>query len=453
MKISINYFPDHRHKRNCWRFNEKNIAAYIADDDLRFYITGKGSELKMTDILDGSINMARASQALTDMKQSDPFANAVLKLNKWEEGAFVRGFNLAHAEDASAMDVVRGYTMMAAKPTFAITAVILPGMQAATLINKGAEIVASQAVKALVGESLGIYMTGGALQSAAETCAVGHENMDGYACAQSLGMLAFAGGSSFSSAGEVGRMIRLSQASGIANTSAQAVVKSMESAGTAGTAQQIVDDAAKAMQAGAKSFAAGPPNPLVQRALSATGALVFGSQAVQVCSEQGISADCLLTSGLAAISGTRSVLSNKMLDPSTVIGKTVLHTDQMVNTGLAVSACGLAWAGEASGEHCSSALMMAGLSLAHSAGEAVKDPTKTNSGITNPWETIEGVSKELIAVKNAKENSVVKINGEDVVITSINRNSVTSQLTDRLGQAVSMGQRQLGQTELAVKKN
>ena len=70
----------------------------------------------------------------------------------------------------------------------------------------------------------------------------------------------------------------------------------MESAGTAGTAQQIVDDAAKAMQAGAKSFATGHGNPLVQRALSATGALVFGSQAVQVCSEQGISADCLLTS-------------------------------------------------------------------------------------------------------------------------------------------------------------
>ena len=353
--------------------------------------------------------------------------------------------------ESNFVDKSRGFIMMTAKPVATVLAFVIPPLRIAQL---GATALTVQTALAIAGEALSVQMTGTSFQDTARNCTF-QSDMDTGACLTSAGMTAFAGWSALASmktvntitraaminegrsVGAVSKWLANSRASFLVNPGDRVAIQA--AALRSGALPATSENIALVEQAATKVFSTQVPNAVAERARNALGTLVFGSQAAQQCGSSGINADCLLSVGLTGISFARTVLPTTVVtSPTSTGGKTILRADQIVNGGLAVTACAAAAGGEANWDHCVTASMMAGMSFGHEAVAQAREGGGPKLLILTPFQEKALALSDLAKIDGLKE------------FTNLNVTTLSTGETVRFGESATARSSVLERLSLAT---
>ncbi|MBP6993816.1 hypothetical protein KBB12_01065, partial [Candidatus Woesebacteria bacterium] len=344
-------------------YQKQQLTSYLANPDVKFLLGSGGIDVSLEGTLNGTYNIVNASNAYKNIVKTDPLAVMALELNKFENGSLLKGQQILDNPDSTGWDKTRAVVMMTAKPALTAVAVTVPFLRVAQLA--GTALTASTRL-AIAGEAMGVYMTGSSLQDTAEVCAIGHADMDGWACAKSAGMTMFAASSALSAMQQVNTITQVATASrieqgiatslvdraaiklsstvgttleksfatrwlvpkgdtavaGLASFTNQASTVSLETLSGLTTAERALVQAGQMTQearvalttqvltrqsnAVAQNLATtvygATPGVAGQMFRNSLGSLVFGSQAIDTCGQTGLNGDCLISASMFLVS-------------------------------------------------------------------------------------------------------------------------------------------------------
>jgi len=456
-------------------YQKQQLAAFLNDEDVQFLMRSGGVDITLDGVLDGTYNMERASELLTDIRQTDTLAALALDLNKFENGGLLKGQLLrdranlawdeakcddknafATAECRQAMwDNTRGAVMMTAKPVGTTLMVAVPALRLAQLAGTA---ISAQTALAVAGEALSIQMTGSSLQDTAEVCTA-RVDMDAWGCAQSAGMTLFAASSILPASKQVSTLARIARIER-ANTGALTLLDTVDNAvagsritswmvpkadqavaqlaalpkaavAAGATEQAVISQSNTVAQNLVRTVYSGAAEPVaVQMGRNALGATVFGAQAVQVCSQNGINADCLTSAGMAMVAAAR-VITGPITAAQTGganVTRAVTRADQFVNSAQALTACGAAALGETSYENCATSIAMAGLGFGQ---EAVAQSRAEAPRVENPFIVRDTVAADLTLLQEVSAGQTVTIT-DGTTVTADNLARVRASLLNNL---------------------
>ncbi|MCL4200413.1 hypothetical protein KJZ67_03670, partial [Patescibacteria group bacterium] len=455
-------------------YQKQQLAAFLNDEDVQFLMRSGGMDITLDGVLDGTYNMERASDVLTEIRKSDPLAALALDLNKFENGGLLKGqllrdqaniaWDEAKCDDKNVFttaecrqavwDNTRGAVMMTAKPVGTTLMVAVPALR---LVQLAGTAISAQTALAVAGEALSIQMTGSSLQDTAEVCTA-RVGMDAWGCAQSAGMTLFAASSILPASQQVSTLARVARIER-ANTGALTLLDTVDNAVagnrltswmvpkadqavaqlaalpraalTAGTEQAVIAQSNTVAQNLVRTVYSGAAEPVaIQMGRNALGATVFGAQAVQVCSQNGINADCLTSAGMALVAAAR-VVTGPITASQTGganVTRAVTRADQFVNSAQALTACSAAALGETSYENCATSIAMAGLGFGQ---EAVAQSRAEAPRVENPFIARDAVVADLSLLQSVSAGETVTIT-DGTTVTADNLARVRASLLNNL---------------------
>ncbi|MFZ5844873.1 MAG: hypothetical protein ACOY0S_00185, partial [Patescibacteria group bacterium] len=404
------------------KYRREQLLAMVgkSSEDIQLIMAGGSQELPTMDkVLSGQANYVGAAQAVEQTRQIKtwgfiPSGAIALWLNRAENGMLVKGQLLRTDPNATTWDKFRGSVMMTARPVTWTLMLAGPGVQ---WVSLGYKALSVPMMLDLGGTLLGMQFTADSLTQTMDVCSF-KADMDSEACAVSAGMTAFAALSTIPGANQLRILSREAKA-----LRATARLESLVMAGADDAAINAARAAAerKAVQAAAAQtswFTRAVNNPITHRATSALGTLVFGAQAADVCSQEGASANCVITAGLAAVSAARTFVNPQIAgDIRTPVGRTIRTADQIVNTALAAEACLAAARGEGSQEQCTTAAFMAVMAF-----RKPHEPGRPQERFQNePIQLRDQALADLRNLRAAADGTKITLGGQEFTVNSTNR--------------------------------